>query len=466
MAPGAVRRNDSSTGSLLETSCRLRNPDGSKCRKRCLGDKRFRSMQEHIRRAHPEYYIPRLPATEESIERMCSSTPAPPPATHSNTLAMVSMSSPNPRAELMTQPFQQYAHPSYYTPDTDAVAIFNNMQEQQRRQDYRRGSLLPDASAAAVLAELHYHRPDNQWADHDLGQGTTFASMQLSPPSAETEHVQGFFQPRNGELRPTRFRPDASLQGGTYLRQSPFASTTPETPAMVAPTLPRPLSRLPATRSRRLKGKKDKRPLSEPNGNFMSQDKRWHELLDAATSATEEGGDESREPTPNPASSLNSPPASQSLLPPFQPFTASPLQHALTPPSPDVPLPYSVASPSPNHTASTSPHFGATNVGNSPIFGHEAIQPTPETINPDSMLPNAIQPLDSGGFSTDGPTIYCSGCRRGNPLKDSFACTNCICGLCGDCVEAIITGQSRGKESGCPRCTSYDSLFKPFQLDI
>jgi hypothetical protein len=32
-----------------------------------LQEKRYRSMQEHIRRAHPSHYIPKLPATEESF---------------------------------------------------------------------------------------------------------------------------------------------------------------------------------------------------------------------------------------------------------------------------------------------------------------------------------------------------------------------------------------------------------------
>lgn len=32
-----------------------------------LQEKRYRSMQEHIRRAHPNHYIPKLPATEESF---------------------------------------------------------------------------------------------------------------------------------------------------------------------------------------------------------------------------------------------------------------------------------------------------------------------------------------------------------------------------------------------------------------
>ena len=79
-----------------EVVCPLTNQDGSNCRKRCLGgesldvptleeqqparlnttladkcvEKRYRSMQEHIRRAHPDYYIPKLPATEESFQLM------------------------------------------------------------------------------------------------------------------------------------------------------------------------------------------------------------------------------------------------------------------------------------------------------------------------------------------------------------------------------------------------------------
>ena len=34
-------------------------------------------MQEHIRRAHPEHYISKLPATEESFTLMVSTPPQP-----------------------------------------------------------------------------------------------------------------------------------------------------------------------------------------------------------------------------------------------------------------------------------------------------------------------------------------------------------------------------------------------------
>lgn len=39
-------------------------------------EKRYRSMQEHIRRAHPEHYIAKLPATEESFQLMISTPPS------------------------------------------------------------------------------------------------------------------------------------------------------------------------------------------------------------------------------------------------------------------------------------------------------------------------------------------------------------------------------------------------------
>jgi hypothetical protein len=43
-------------------------------------EKKYRSMQEHIRRAHPEHYIPKLPATEESFALMVNTQPSERPA--------------------------------------------------------------------------------------------------------------------------------------------------------------------------------------------------------------------------------------------------------------------------------------------------------------------------------------------------------------------------------------------------
>lgn len=61
--------------------CPLETADGALCNKRCFGEKRYRSIQEHIRRAHPEHYLPGLHANEESFRKMTSGVAsAPPPA--------------------------------------------------------------------------------------------------------------------------------------------------------------------------------------------------------------------------------------------------------------------------------------------------------------------------------------------------------------------------------------------------
>lgn len=57
----------------FEVICPLRTPDGNVCGKRCQGAKPYRSIQEHIRRAHPGRYMPGLPATEESFRAMVDS---------------------------------------------------------------------------------------------------------------------------------------------------------------------------------------------------------------------------------------------------------------------------------------------------------------------------------------------------------------------------------------------------------
>lgn len=52
--------------------CPLPKQGGGVCTKHTFGEKRWRSLQEHIRRAHADYYIAGLNATEESILRICS----------------------------------------------------------------------------------------------------------------------------------------------------------------------------------------------------------------------------------------------------------------------------------------------------------------------------------------------------------------------------------------------------------
>ncbi|KAI5799132.1 hypothetical protein DFH27DRAFT_85164 [Peziza echinospora] len=58
-----------------EVVCPLPNPDGSGCRKKCSGTFAYRSICEHIRRAHPDHWIPRLPASAESFRKMIETPP-------------------------------------------------------------------------------------------------------------------------------------------------------------------------------------------------------------------------------------------------------------------------------------------------------------------------------------------------------------------------------------------------------
>lgn len=178
-----------------------------------------------------------------------------------------------------------------------------------------------------------------------------------------------------------------------------------------------------------------------------------------------------------PASPYQSPQAnSRTSLPPFalgsqfQSFQASPLNRALTPPAADAslelqPFPSVESSLSSDLTHHTSTDSGSqfhimnpASMDSSPMFSSNAPH------GPHSQQQQHHQPPPS---ASQGPVqIYCAGCKKLNSLTDSFACTNCICGLCGTCVEALVDNQRNGRMSGCPRCQLNYGSFKQFQLDL
>jgi hypothetical protein len=87
-------------------------------------------MQEHIRRAHPNHYIPKLPATEESFLLMVN-TPL------------------DQRAHLNTQPTPSPAKKYDTSPPVTPRTI---------------DDAHPAAATAAVaLAQLHHHRLASDW---------------------------------------------------------------------------------------------------------------------------------------------------------------------------------------------------------------------------------------------------------------------------------------------------------------
>ena len=154
-------------------------------------------------------------------------------------------------------------------------------------------------------------------------------------------------------------------------------------------------------------------------------------------------------------SPFRSPPVqSRTSIPPFalgsqfHSYTASPLQQTLTPPPADeVPNPLDMHPfPSVENEAASS-----------------SIDSTQSGAN-FHIMPSGAS--DSSPMFSSPVRIYCAGCRRLSNLKESYACSECICGLCPGCVEAFVSEQSHGRMVQCPSCRTMDARFKKFNLDL
>ena len=338
-------------------------------------------MQEHIRRAHPEYYIPKLPATKESFELMISSPPheVPPQDPNRPPRAQIHPRQ-HPPQQQQQHNAQQHSDPSglspafnlldagpsssyegyhglgqhdggYYTAgDAEAAAIYSSMQAQQRSSDeYRRGSLIPAASAAAALAQLHYHRPDSDWGGDNIGQ-VIFPSLQMSPTVTEADLLQNFYADHN-DLKSNHFHVDPALEESGFMHDhSGFsADSGQDQPSLLPSSLTKSPTDRPATlpplyksssrggnvnrprksslshqarlakherkKSRELakRSSGDRKAFLNDSGNpSFVYGKRWEDLIDAAASATEEEG--SRDLTPVSGSLVSTLPTSPTLI--------------------------------------------------------------------------------------------------------------------------------------------------------
>lgn len=244
----------------------------------------------------------------------------------------------------------------------------------------------------------------------------------------------------------------------------------------------------------------DRKALSAEPSAAALYGKRWEDLIDAATSATEEDSRDltpvhlstparlvSTEPTsgssptvdsgfgfdfdacclrqtPNntfqiPASPFQSPQNhSRTSLPPFalgsqfQSYNASPLQQALTPPPAETATNLDLQ-PFPSVEAAEPSSLDSSNASGTNFH----IMPSNQTLSSAS---------DSSPMFNTPVQIYCAGCRTLSILKDSYACPECICGLCPGCVDALVSEQARGRIAQCPHCRTMGGRFRPFQLDI
>ncbi|KAE9583134.1 hypothetical protein CGMCC3_g919 [Colletotrichum fructicola] len=385
------------TDSNNEVVCPLRNQDGSSCRKRCIGEKRYRSMQEHIRRAHPEHYISKLPATEESFLLMINTPPSERPPIQ-------------PNATSVPQGFNHDRH------------MYDNSNPGTPRtlDDHAVGSLLPAASAAAALAQLHGHKVEPEWESevdwHSDTEGRRIprTSIELPPIHLSNSDITSEPFPAMNSSRPRDILP-------SILANSPpgRSSTLPPIQRPPGPTRPR-------------KQSVTKRDYG----------KRWEDLIDAADQAASAAGDIDEDRTPVPQSPVS---IHRASLPPFQhhnfqaahaaqSYQASPLQQALTPPS----------------------------------YNQDTIDPFPSVESGESGENFHIESRglsdSSPSYSSQNTQIYCAACQSVSLLKVSYACTECICGLCQACVDVLMAEQ--GARRKCPRCATIGGRFKPFQLDI
>ncbi|EJT81912.1 hypothetical protein GGTG_01886 [Gaeumannomyces tritici R3-111a-1] len=468
------------TDSNNEVVCPLRNQDGSSCRKRCIGEKRYRSMQEHIRRAHPEHYISKLPATEESFHLMINTPPSerPPPN-----------AAPGPRPPAIDHLKPGYPHDRQHgfrrDDNTSAPATPRNP------DDYPPVTqMLPAASsAAAALAQLHSHpslEPD--WETGDAGWHSdtekgrmTRASIELPPIHLPSVGITS--EPFGGLGGASRQRDILP----SILSTSPpgRSSTLPPLQRPLGPTRPRKQSVTKRGREAHHKKQRSRgtaadwlrRIQNDPSNHIVGglgpgdrlrpgdpfskaksaeptadYGKRWEDLIDAAASATEDI-DEDRTPvgprspylidpaltyqvpqSPISVHRASLPPLTQQPFPNQASYQASPLQQALTPPS------YIQEVPDP---------FPSVESGESGDNFHMESRGLSDS---------------SPSYSSQNTQIYCAACQGVSLLKESYACTECISGLCPACVEVLMSEQ--GARRKCPRCATIGGRFKPFQLDI
>ncbi|KAJ9199625.1 hypothetical protein DTO166G4_9213 [Paecilomyces variotii] len=507
-----------------EVVCPLTNNDGSNCRKRCLGEKRYRSMQEHIRRAHPSHYIPKLPATEESFQLMVN-TP------------LDQRAHLNPPNATQSRRHHDIADRDIYVADASSPVTPRAIDEAH-----------PAAATAAVaLAQLHHHRLASDWesemdmhSDNDIGRDRMRTSIELPPlrDHFKQESLPPFKSTQPRELLPS------------ILGHSPPGRSSTLPPIQRRDKIQRARKSSITQNARRPKHERtkskeygrrpslnDRKALSaEPQTAAWVQGKRWEDLIEAATSATEADDDGDLTPVPHspsvpPLTSATSapsglknraslPPAFQSAsgLPPpsshrpFAPlsYTASPLQKAHTPPPFDIhrgrdpdlePFP-SIESSIDSGSSVSGRNFHMSGSG------------LPSSANSDSSPVHSLNMFPSSqGYQNhqrpqhrlSNPTpashrskeiqIYCANCARPWPLAECYACTECICGVCRECVGMFISSSpttsilnpinspgngSAGSGShrstpgptsfpnprGCPRCRTVGGKWKAFQLDF
>lgn len=125
-------------------------------------------MQEHIRRAHPNHYIPKLPATEESFQLMVNTPPdqrphqpPPQPPPNTNTTTSSSTTTSGSTISANTPSTASHSRRGLGTPlDRDSVPTDHHASVTPRTIEEAHPAA---ATAAVALAQLHHHRLNSEW---------------------------------------------------------------------------------------------------------------------------------------------------------------------------------------------------------------------------------------------------------------------------------------------------------------
>ncbi|KAI2102621.1 hypothetical protein LOZ34_005445 [Ophidiomyces ophidiicola] len=475
MPPRALTGSFAVADAANEVVCPLTNNDGSNCRKRCLGEKRYRSMQEHIRRAHPSHYIPKLPATEESFQLMVSTPPDQRPR------------APPPPPQQQQQ--QQQQHPQH----PPQLQSQHPQPPRHRPPPLPQQDFLPAAVALAQLQQHHHHRAQPDWdSEPDSDADRLRSSVELPPLR---DHFKQDAIPAFSPRPPRELLP-------SILAHSPPGRSSTLPPIQRRDKLARPRKgslsaarrgKHERTRSKELARRNslsDRKALSaEPQTAAWVQGKRWEDLIEAATSATEV--DDDRDHTP------------KALTPP-------PYEHGGPPDTDLEPFP-SVESSLDSNSSISGKNFHFSAAGLPPLADSSPVQPPrpgtsayPPSSHPHQLQPhirNRIHhrlsnPTPLSSHSGKDVHVYCAGCARPWPLRDCLACTECICAACRECVSLLpgATGASPPSilnptsnpgnnglsghngitgtrlhlpaRRGCPSCGVIGRKWKHFQLDF
>ncbi|KAL4817312.1 hypothetical protein BDW67DRAFT_190460 [Aspergillus spinulosporus] len=503
-----------------EVVCPLKNNDGSNCRKRCLGEKRYRSMQEHIRRAHPNHYIPKLPATEESFILMVTTPPeqranlTPPQTARRRNVDRDLYAGSNSPA---TPRGIDEAHPAAATAAVALAQLHHNHLTPNWDTDVVGVSVFISDKMINETQEIH--------SDNDIDRAPMRSSIEL--PSLR-DHFKRDSLPPFSSPQPRSLLP-------SILNHSPPGRSSTLPPIQRTNKLPRPrkgsITGARKAKHERSRSKEfgrrpsigDRKALSaEPQTAAWAQGKRWEDLIEAATSATEVDDDRQselgRSPTipptiPNIASITSAPsiksrssmppafqspglppPASHRPFPPTS-YAASPLHKSLTPP------PYELsrnrdADLEPFPSIESSLDSASTTSGKHFYSNHLNPARNPDSSPVLNLFPSSAAQRQHHRFSNPTPAsfrsreiqIFCASCKQAWPLNECYACTECICGVCRDCVGNYMnspptsfknvtsspgSAMSHGPTSypspnprGCPRCHTVGGKWKAFQLDI